>query len=63
MPHDIERSGASPSLFDHMVKDGRMPKPVHINSRVVWDKQALDEAFEALSEKADQSAEDWTVAL
>ena len=40
--------GVSPTLFDDMVKDGRMPTPKRINGRVVWDIRALDEAFEAL---------------
>lgn len=40
--------GVSPSLFDTMVADGRMPIPKHINSRRVWDRLALDEAFAAL---------------
>jgi predicted DNA-binding transcriptional regulator AlpA len=30
--------GVSPSLFDAMVKDGRMPKPTRINTRAVWDR-------------------------
>jgi predicted DNA-binding transcriptional regulator AlpA len=40
--------GVSPSLFDEMISDGRMPRPKRINSRVVWDRKRLDEAFEAL---------------
>ena len=40
--------GVSPSLFDEMVKDGRMPKPARINARTVWDRVKLDEAFAAL---------------
>ena len=40
--------GVSPSLFDLLVKDGRMPEPKRINSRAVWDKLALDAAFDAL---------------
>jgi predicted DNA-binding transcriptional regulator AlpA len=40
--------GVSPSLFDAMVKDGRMPSPKRINSRTVWDRKRLDEAFDAL---------------
>jgi predicted DNA-binding transcriptional regulator AlpA len=40
--------GVSPSLFDAMVTDGRMPRPIRINSRVVWDRLHLDEAFAAL---------------
>ena len=42
--------GVSPSLFEKMVKDGRMPKPKRINTRTVWDRRQLDEAFEALDE-------------
>ena len=40
--------GVSPSLFDEMVKDGRMPRPKRINSRTVWDRKKLDAAFEAI---------------
>jgi predicted DNA-binding transcriptional regulator AlpA len=47
--------GVSPSLFDEMVIDGRMPKPTRINSRTVWDRVKLDEAFAALP---DGSSED-----
>ena len=43
--------GVSPSLFDEMVKDRRMPKSIRINSRTVWDMYELDEAFEALKEE------------
>ena len=43
--------GISPSLFDEMVADGRMPKPVRINARTVWDRLKLDEAFAALSDE------------
>lgn len=40
--------GISPSKFDNMVVDGRMPKPKMIDSRKVWDLHQLDMAFEAL---------------
>jgi hypothetical protein len=40
--------GVSPSLFDILVKDGRMPAPKRINSRAVWDRLSLDAAFAAL---------------
>jgi predicted DNA-binding transcriptional regulator AlpA len=43
--------GVSPTLFDEMVSDGRMPPPKKINTRTVWDRQRLDEAFEALPDK------------
>lgn len=41
--------GVSPTLFDEMVRDGRMPKPVRINTRVLWDRVQLDESFAGLS--------------
>lgn len=40
--------GVSPSLFDEMVDDGRMPKPKRANARVIWDRRALDRAFDCL---------------
>lgn len=48
--------GVSPTLFDTMVDDGRMPKPKRVNARVLWDKRRLDEAFDALpGDEADDS--------
>ena len=44
--------GVSPSLFDEMVADHRMPGPKHINARRVWDRVALDEAFTTLPDAA-----------
>ena len=38
-------------LFDDMVKDGRMPPPHMANSRVIWDRVALDVAFGSLPQK------------
>jgi predicted DNA-binding transcriptional regulator AlpA len=40
--------GVSPSLFDQMVDDGRMPSPKIINSRRVWDRRELDVFFDAI---------------
>ena len=47
--------GVSPSLFDLMVQDGRMPGPKLINTRTVWDRFALDRAFEALPDRDSQN--------
>jgi predicted DNA-binding transcriptional regulator AlpA len=47
--------GISPSLFDAMVKQGRMPRPIRINSRVVWDVNELDEAFDNLKEEPESN--------
>lgn len=56
-----EYIGVSPSLFDVMVDDGRMPKPKLINRRTVWDRLRLDAAFVALPDKdgADKFDNPW----
>lgn len=51
--------GVSPSLFDAMVKDGRMPKPTRINARTVWDRVKLDESFAALSDSDKDGDDPW----
>jgi hypothetical protein len=55
--------GVSPSLFDEMVKDGRMTKPKRANARTIWDRKLLDLAFDALPGEANDAADDWTVAV
>lgn len=45
--------GVSPSLFDQMVCDGRMPQQKRVNTRTIWDRRKLDEAFEALPDGSD----------
>jgi predicted DNA-binding transcriptional regulator AlpA len=40
--------GVSPSKFDEMIRDGRMPRPFHIDKCTIWDVRDLDLAFEAL---------------
>jgi hypothetical protein len=40
--------GVSAGKFDEMIADGRMPGPVKIDSRKVWDIRSLDLAFEVL---------------
>jgi predicted DNA-binding transcriptional regulator AlpA len=54
--------GVSASLFDEMVRDGRMPKPKRINSRTVWDVRALDRCFDALPGEGG-SEDAWDVAV
>jgi hypothetical protein len=51
--------GVSPTLFDEMVEDGRMPRPTRINARTVWDRLKLDEAFAALSDDRDDPSDPW----
>lgn len=55
--------GIGPTKFDAMVVDGRMPKAKQIDGRRVWDRLAIDRAFEALPggedlAQADQDAAD-----
>lgn len=49
--------GVSTTTFDEMVRDGRMPQPKPINSRVIWDRYLVDDAFAALPERT--SANPW----
>lgn len=40
--------GISPTKFDQLVGDGRMPHAKQIDGRKVWDVRELDPAFEEL---------------
>ncbi len=51
--------GISPTKFDEMVKDGRMPRPKRVDSCAVWDQRGLDLAFEALPVEGDDGANPW----
>jgi predicted DNA-binding transcriptional regulator AlpA len=43
-----EYVGVSLSLFDSMVRDGRMPKPKRVENRTIWDRIDVDRAFDLL---------------
>jgi len=51
--------GISATKFDEMVIDGRMPAPVKIDTRKVWDIRSLDLAFDALSTQNPVRANSW----
>lgn len=51
--------GVGPTLFDRMVRDGRMPAPKRINSRLVWDRFKLDMAFDELPDTAPVEDSPW----
>ena len=51
--------GLSPSKLDSLIGDGRMPKPVKIDGRVVWDRHDLDECFELLKEPNYSDSNSW----
>lgn len=50
--------GVSPSLFDVMVKDGRMPRQKTINARTVWDIRQVDKSFDRLPGGEDEGIVD-----
>lgn len=47
--------GISPTKFDEMVADGRMPRPKRIDGRIVWDRLRLDAAFSDLPDAVDNA--------
>ena len=53
--------GVSPSKFDELVKDGRMPRPKRLDSCVVSDVRRLDVAFDAI-EGDDDGPNEWDTA-
>lgn len=48
--------GLSPSKFDELVKDGRMPRAKRADGKKVWDVRALDRAFDALPDDGPDDA-------
>lgn len=40
--------GVSPNKFRAMVAEGMMPQPIQSNGRNIWDRTAIDIAFDAL---------------
>ena len=44
----------SRSTFLELVDEGKMPKPTRIGGLVLWDRLALDVAFEELHEESDR---------
>lgn len=51
--------GVGLTKFDELVRDGRMPQPVQVDGRRLWDRHALDLAFDALADK-DQQGDSWS---
>src|SRR5262245_18894189 len=53
---DAERYiGVSERKFDALVAAGRMPRPVRIDGRLVWDVRELDRAFDDLKPTDDDA--------
>lgn len=51
--------GVSPSTFDKLVAEGRMPRPAEIGARRVYDRTLLDSAFDALGDMAQAQTSEW----
>lgn len=41
-------SGVSLPIWDKLVADGSMPGPKRVYGRTIWDRQAVDRAFDLL---------------
>ena len=54
-----EYVGIGVTLFDQMVRVGRMPRPKRVNTRKVWDRRELDAAFGALPHDGDEQGDVW----
>jgi predicted DNA-binding transcriptional regulator AlpA len=71
-PFGLAREGAayvlgiSPSKFDELVKDARMPAPRVIDGRVLWDVEELRVAWRALPRRGEREQDPvsgWDEAL
>lgn len=47
--------GISPGTFDTWVEEGVMPQAIRRRGIVVWDREALDAAFDALAQSESAS--------
>lgn len=56
-PEAAEYVGISPSTFDAMVADGRMPNPKAIGARRVWSRVEIERAFAELPETGQDKAD------
>ena len=54
----------SPSKFDQLVKDGRLPPPKMIDGVILWDRYRLDAAVELFPDRGEVTdQDDWRVAV
>lgn len=44
-----ELIGLSPTTFDRLIQAGKMPPPTHVFGRRVWNRVAIERAFDQLS--------------
>lgn len=53
----------SPSKFDSLVADGRMPKPMHIDGVTCWDVEQLRIAWQQIRDQGTGEANPWDLAM
>jgi hypothetical protein len=51
--------GVSPTTFDKLVSEGKMPKAARVGMRRIWDRRRLDLAFDALQPEQDDAPNPW----
>lgn len=50
--------GIGPTLFDELVQAGKMPRPLRVGRRAIWDRFKLDAAFADLDGEDRENAID-----
>jgi predicted DNA-binding transcriptional regulator AlpA len=55
--------GVGTTLFDRLVAERRMPKPMRVAKRVIWDRLKLDAAFSELGEESSENQIDRALRL
>lgn len=55
--------GLGASTFDGLIEEGRMPKPLRVGKRTIWDRLKVDAAFTELGEESDENLIDRAVRL
>lgn len=55
--------GVGTTTFDGLVQDGRMPKPMRLGKRVIWDRLKIDAAFTDLDRLGRENVIDQAVRL
>ncbi len=49
--------GIGTTLFDQLVSEGKLPEPLKIRSRKIWDIRKLDSAFDSFGDSVEDREE------
>lgn len=55
--------GVGCTMFDRLIAEGRMPKPLRIGKRTIWDRLKLEAAFAELGEEGSENQIDRELRL